>query len=189
MSPCRPELSGCLQPLTAVIFFIFLSAQDERRSGRAALYLCFDWPGGEPEVRLLSPGQQFKHLPLHAQVWPSSFHLLDLYITLTATRSHTPVISVTSRGLRCSTSFSTTWPTTSPKDRWETSLKANLVKGRSKVNPLALCARQTKEMKLLLAALYKQSVPPAAGSLTLQMVSLRQPPPTRPNVLVTHTHT
>ncbi|XP_075896247.1 DENN domain-containing protein 1B [Nelusetta ayraudi] len=33
-----------------------------------------------------------------------------------------------------------------------------------------LAKGQTKEMKLLLAALYKQSVPPAAGSLTLQMI-------------------
>lgn len=71
----------------------------------------------------------------------------------------------------------------------ETSLKANLVKSRSKVNPLALCARQTKEMKLLLAALYKQSVPPAAGSLTLQMVSLNPHLPDPMYSSHTHTHT
>lgn len=36
--------------------------------------------------------------------------------------------------------------------------------------------QQIKEMKLLLAALYKQPIPPAAGSLTLQMVNLRKKP-------------
>lgn len=48
--------------------------------------------------------------------------------------------------------------------------------GRSKVNSLSIYVQQIKEMKLLLAALYKQSVPLVAGSLTLQMVSLGHPP-------------
>lgn len=48
--------------------WLHLSAQGERRSGRAALYFCFNWPQREPEVWLLSSHQQLQHLPLHTQV-------------------------------------------------------------------------------------------------------------------------
>lgn len=44
------------------------SAQSEGGSGRAALYLCFDWPWGMPEVWLLPSHQQHTNLPLHTQV-------------------------------------------------------------------------------------------------------------------------
>lgn len=44
------------------------SAQSEGWSCRAALYLCSNWPGGKPEVRLLPSHHQHTHLPLHSQV-------------------------------------------------------------------------------------------------------------------------
>lgn len=54
--------------LVCVLIWLHLSTQGERRSGRAALYLCFNWPQREPEVWLLSSHQQLQHLPLHTQV-------------------------------------------------------------------------------------------------------------------------
>lgn len=83
-----------------------------------------------------------------------------------------PVIAVIFHGSRCFTNFSTTWPITSPKDRWA---------GITCVIPHFLMPiimavvshhQQTNEMKVLLAALYKQPVPLSPGCVTLQMVNL-----------------
>lgn len=111
----------CLSFPLHVHLSILSSAQSEGWSCRAALYLCSNWPGGKPEVRLLPSHHQYTHLPLHSQVhlckvvkWfsPKGEILCGIRVNLFYLSG-----SVISRGLKCFTNFSTTWLITSKKGR------------------------------------------------------------------------